>query len=1020
MWAAHLQREDLPEKARSAMEAVLAQLPSAERLVPDLTVHPGRRHPDRSSVQMAEPAGTPVPRTPRWHRAVEAHATNNINNWAGGSLNCPSMKFTMPTNSPLDAYTTPGQQHVHYLAADGHVHELFYDGIVWHNRDLTVIAAAPVASPTSGLAGWTTSDSDRQHIAYVGADALVHQLLWDSAGWRNDVPGAAGKVAVRPGSRLAAYTTADPDQEHIVYIGPDGHVHQLTYDDGAWHPDDLSKAAAAPKDPRVNSPLIAFSSVDPDQQHVYYIGTDHWVYELVYDGGVWTPHNVNSDAGSKEQTAPDSALAGYRSTDPAQLHVVFQDDNNHVQELLYDGGWRPKDLTKDAPGAPTALRGGSLAGFTSSGQQHVLFLGTDMHVHQLLYDGGWREEDLTGPTPVVPDTHLCGYPTSDPDQQHVLHVGTDQHLHELYYDDGAWHDKDLTPLALTPWTSALGSWRVPSVAEPDYAAGAGGGWHSSSWVGIDGAGTSNDVLQAGVEQQVDDDGTAKYFAWYEWYAPEVDDSPPYRDEVEITNMPVQPGDLMFCSVQYLDYQAGSIFLMNQTRGVYATLTLAPPHGADFRGDTAEWIMETPEIGDVNAALPAFAEVVFDPAFCVDGNDTPGNPQTGTPWTIILGDPAVPGSPALTSTTLGPQKVTIDYLPWHGTNLTAATASPKPAAGPICGYASGAPDQLHVDVVDLNGHVRELAWDGGIWSPHDLTVDSGDPGHAVARPGSLAGWVSSDPQQQHVAYLGTDGHVHELSYDDGTWHPLDLTQKAGLVPPIAATSPVVGFASTQPSQQHVYVVGVDSAIHELVYDQQWAQVNLMIAAPKAVPVGPQAQLAGCTTPGQLHVYYVGTDNHVHELVYSGGTWTPHDLTIDGQATLPAASTSRIYAYATDQQHVIYLGSDGHVHELVYSAGDWSDQDLSLDAGWPLAVRPMTAVTGYASTAPDQLHVNAVGVDQHLHEYVYDGGIWHHVDLTTASATPDPQERSIAAFTSGGGGQQHVVFIGNDGNVWELYY
>jgi hypothetical protein len=59
-----------------------------------------------------------------------------------------------------------------------------------------------------------------------------------------------------------------------------------------------------------------------------------------------------------------------------------------------------------------------------------------------------------------------------------------------------------------------------------------------------------------------------------------------------------------------------------------------------------------------------------------------------------------------------------------------------------------------------------------------------------------------------------------------------------------------------------------------------------------------------------------------------------------------------------------------------------------------------------------------VDQHLHG-VYDDGGWHHVDLTMQSATPLPLEGSIAAFTSNGGRQQHVVVIAGDGNVWELY-
>jgi hypothetical protein len=75
------------------------------------------------------------------------------------------------------------------------------------------------------------------------------------------------------------------------------------------------------------------------------------------------------------------------------------------------------------------------------------------------------------------------------------------------------------------WVSAFGSWVVPTVIKPSEPQGAEGGWNSASWVGIDGANTtdgkysSNDVLQAGVEQRVDGSGNASYTAWFEWFAP---------------------------------------------------------------------------------------------------------------------------------------------------------------------------------------------------------------------------------------------------------------------------------------------------------------------------------------------------------------------------------------------------------------------------------------------------------------------------------------------------------------------
>jgi len=67
------------------------------------------------------------------------------------------------------------------------------------------------------------------------------------------------------------------------------------------------------------------------------------------------------------------------------------------------------------------------------------------------------------------------------------------------------------------WTSCVGTFTVPTVSQPSEAAGVDGGWDSSTWVGLDGGASSDDVLQCGVRQDVDGSGNASYYAWYEWY-----------------------------------------------------------------------------------------------------------------------------------------------------------------------------------------------------------------------------------------------------------------------------------------------------------------------------------------------------------------------------------------------------------------------------------------------------------------------------------------------------------------------
>ena len=86
----------------------------------------------------------------------------------------------------------------------------------------------------------------------------------------------------------------------------------------------------------------------------------------------------------------------------------------------------------------------------------------------------------------------------------------------------------------------------PAVSRPPTPPGTSTpGWDSSSWVGIDGTYGSNDVLQAGVQQLVSSNGDASYVAWYEWFAPQVSNSPPYIFQTNIANMQVSPSDEVF-------------------------------------------------------------------------------------------------------------------------------------------------------------------------------------------------------------------------------------------------------------------------------------------------------------------------------------------------------------------------------------------------------------------------------------------------------------------------------------------
>src|SRR5262245_5983645 len=79
-------------------------------------------------------------------------------------------------------------------------------------------------------------------------------------------------------------------------------------------------------------------------------------------------------------------------------------------------------------------------------------------------------------------------------------------------------------------------------------------------------------------------------------------------------------------------------------------------------------------------------------------------------------------------------------------------------------------------------------DGGHRWLHNVT--SGAPGNVPVAPGtSPTSWYTTPENVQHVAYVGTDGQIHELFFfigGDNVWH--HGVPGAGQVPVAAGTSP----------------------------------------------------------------------------------------------------------------------------------------------------------------------------------------------------------------------------------------
>lgn len=348
-----------------------------------------------------------------------------------------------------------GEQHVDFIGADGHVRELFYrPGEGWVNHSLTQLAGSTVLpSGDSSLAGYARTDGD-QHVFYIGRDGHVHEFHIEPGGsWLdNDLIVASGNdVGASTISALDAYAGSDRSQ-HVNFIGADGHVRELYLAHGKqWVNNDLTHLSRSRTTPMPGTNLDGYWG-DQSGQHVNYIARDGHVHELyIYPGAQWIDNDLILLSKTRVVPMPGTPLSGYAGVDRSQ-HVNFVGGDGHVYELLTrpHEDWVMNDLTHLAGDGVIPGPGSSLHSYWGPDDgQHVNFIGADGHVRELYIpsDGQWVNNDLTqlSRSTVVPaaQSTLAGF-WGDGDSQHVHYISSDGHLHELYIpSDGEWEDNDL-------------------------------------------------------------------------------------------------------------------------------------------------------------------------------------------------------------------------------------------------------------------------------------------------------------------------------------------------------------------------------------------------------------------------------------------------------------------------------------------------------------------------------------------------------------------------------------------------
>lgn len=229
------------------------------------------------------------------------------------------------------------------------------------------------------------------------------------------------------------------------------------------------------------------------------------------------------------------------------------------------------------------------------------------------------------------------------------------------------------------------------------------------------------------------------------------------------------------------------------------------------------------------------------------------------------------------------------------------------------------------------------------------------------------------------FIDSKGHVHELVFvptltGKGDWKDDDLTELAKSGSTAVARSPLAGYSGGQTRSdvsQHLNYIASDGHVHELYNTPTtmtgWKDNDLTKLAKSSSIPGVWSTLHGYWGWGEDHVNYIESNGHVHELYDSPTTaWKDNDLTElsreeNAQSGSTAIQGSSLAGYrgntdlfpTMEGAAVNYIDSNGHVHEMlnvrpeVMQNAEWKDVDLmAVAAIFPFPTQLISSSSLYA--------------------------------------------------------------------------
>ncbi len=254
-------------------------------------------------------------------RGTEAAGHDDLSGVAGAA----------PAAGDPSGYELNGGSHVFYRTADGHIEELYWVGVepVGHGR-ITGYCDEPLAAGDPW--GYPSRTGGGNVVLYRGVDGHVHSLYWsDGPTGHDNLSGYVGSPLAAGDPRGYHMTATNGDQ--VVYRGEDGHIHEIAWLGAApavWT--DLVAAVGSPK-----------ASADPDgcyvpatnTKHVVYVGADGHIHDIAWVPNVSAPAWTDLTLAALAPPAAPVRPAVFAVPGETTTRVVYSGTDGHVHEIRW-------------------------------------------------------------------------------------------------------------------------------------------------------------------------------------------------------------------------------------------------------------------------------------------------------------------------------------------------------------------------------------------------------------------------------------------------------------------------------------------------------------------------------------------------------------------------------------------------------------------------------------------------------------------------------------------------------------